>query len=435
MQVAIDSLPAAFSACPHFKLLAELCSPKPAFLVGGAIRDALIGRTLTDLDLVFPQDPTALARDFARRIGGHWFWLDRTRQQSRVVVHHADHCPNYDFALYRAPTLEQDLFDRDFTINALALPLANTLAPVAMIDPCHGFEDLRRGVLRMVHKDSFGNDPLRIIKGVRHATALGLEIEAVTLRQMRAAVAGLAQVAPERIRHEVWKILADRQAGRGLQLLVTSGAGEQLFGPGFTGALDAWPDELTACRRRWQGFAAKHAMVADWLKKEIEQGLNYETLLLFTFLLTSVEEGLPVHLAESWKLSRKTRAGIKAVTALDASRVADFMKIARNQRAYAWWSARHGIDPKLLLLALAGSQATASFTAEIQAWAPLVEGIGAGYPHDLVDGHWLRDELLLQEGPAMSNALEMLRNAEIYGEVGTPQEARRFLLRQYHNRD
>ena len=137
----------------------------------------LTGRPVTDIDLIFPFDPTPLAKDFARRIGGHWFWLDQPRLQSRVVVNHDPESPSYDFAKFRAPSLEEDLRDRDFTINALALPLTGSMAATNLVDPCHGLADLKQGVLRMVDPAAFANDPLRIVKGVRHATVLGLEVD------------------------------------------------------------------------------------------------------------------------------------------------------------------------------------------------------------------------------------------------------------------
>lgn len=436
MQVAIDKLSDVLRCCPHFERLLTLCAGKDAYLVGGAIRDALIGRSITDLDLIFPDDPTTLAKDFARQIGGHWFWLDQDRLQSRVVVKHDDDCLDYDFALFRAPELEGDLLDRDFTINALALPLPGDLAATSLVDPCRGLDDLLQGSLRMVGKDTFRNDPLRIIKGVRHATALGLQVATGTLQAMRSEVAGLDHIAPERIRQEIWKILADGQAAWGLQLLQECGAGEQLFGEGSR-SVNELTARLRACRDRWRHLAEAHPVVKNWLAHEVEQGLTFEVLLLWIFMLTLIERKLPVLLAEKWRLSRKARVNIGAVAALEKDELNEFSKIARNKRAYAWWAARYRIDPKLLLLALSAvdSPDAGSVSAEIQAWVPLVARLDDQRPNDLVDGHWLRNELCLKQGPEMTKALEMLRNAEITGQVSNKDEARRFLAHYYQNKD
>lgn len=437
MQVAIDKLSDVLHSSPHFRCLLDLCTNKNAYLVGGAIRDALIGRPLTDLDLIFPEDPTALAHEFARHIGGHWFWLDKQRRQSRVVVNRDIECPNYDFALFRAPDLKHDLLDRDFTINALALPLTGNLSGSALVDPCRGVKDLQQDYLRMVSDFCLRNDPLRIIKGIRHATTLGLEIESGTLSAMQVEIAGLGRIAPERVRQEVWKIFADVHAARGLQLLHESGAGQQLFGKGFDRSLPELIVSLESCRNKWQSLVDSSPLVSDWLASEIEQGLSNETLLLYTILLASIEPGLPESLAEKWLLSRKARAMIAAIAALDIDAQDDFAAIARKERAYAWWAARHRIEPKLLLLALAvaGPQKKGPALAELQAWVPLVANLADQRPADLVDGNWMRNVLLLKDGPKMTKALQQLRNAEISGQVSSEEEARQFLLEHHQNKD
>ena len=437
MQVAIDKLSDVLRNSPHFDLLFNLCTAKDACLVGGAIRDALIGRQITDLDLIFPDDPTALAKAFARQIGGHWFWLDKPRLQSRVVVKHDSDCLHYDFALFRAPDLERDLLDRDFTLNALALPLTGALSVASLVDPCQGLNDLQRGSLRMVGNDAFANDPLRVVKGIRHATVLGLAVEPATLRSMHDEAAKLKRVAPERIRQEIWKILADGQAARGLQLLHESGAGEQLFGEGFAGCLQELAGRLEVCRNAWRQLAGGNPVVSDWLAHEVEQGLSNEILLVWTFLLMSIEQKLPVVLAGEWLLSRKAITYIAGIVALDKRVMNEFAAIARNERAYAWWAARCHIDPKLLLLALAALDGTVTgpVAEQIQALLPVAARLTDLRPNDLIDGHWMRNELRFKDGPEMSKAMELLRNAEITGQVNSTEGARQFLLRHYQNRD
>ncbi len=437
MQVAIDKLSDALQRFPHFDLLLTLCSSKDAYLVGGAIRDALIGRPLTDLDLIFPGDPTFLAKDFAREIGGHWFWLDQERLQSRVVVTHDTECFNYDFALFRAPDLERDLLDRDFTINALALPLAGDLSASSLIDPCHGLDDLQQDSLRMVGEESFRNDPLRIIKGIRHATVLTLKIETGTLQAMQREVAALDRIAPERVRQEVWKIFSDEQAGRGLQLLLECGAGERLFGNHFAFQVEELRGQLKSYREVWTQLIQSYSIVKGWLSQEVEQGLSNETLLLWSLLLTLIDRDLSAQLAEEWRLSRKARTNITAIVALDQVALDELATIARSERAFMWWAARYHIDPKLLLLAISviGSPETTFTMDDIRTWVPLVAGLNDQRPCDLVDGHWLRNELGLNEGPEMTKALQLLRNAEISGQVCNKDEAHRFLVKHYQNKD
>jgi hypothetical protein len=172
------------------------------------------------------------------------------------------------------------------------------------------------------------------------------------------------------------------------------------------------------------------------LAQEIEQGLNKETLLLFSLLLASIDSELPATLAEKWLLSRNTRAMIAAIAALDDDAQKAFATIARNERAFAWWAARRNLEPKLLLLALAvvGSPEGHPSPAELRAWVPLVADLDDRRPMDLVDGNWMRKTLLLKDGPEMTKALQLLRTAEITGQVGNAQEAQRFLARYYQNK-
>jgi poly(A) polymerase len=319
----------------------------------------------------------------------------------------------------------------------LALPLVGDLSVVDLIDQRGGLDDLQKCSLRMIGKDSLANDPLRIIKGVRHATQLGLKIESGTRQTMRSEVSGLERVAPERTRQEIWKILADQQAVNGLRLLQECGVGEQLFGAGFNGSLQVLVEKLEVCRDLWRQLAQDNTAVGAWLAEEVEQGLSGETLLLWTLLLTSINPELPSLLAEKWRLSRKARANIAAVVGLDKVALNDFATIARNERAYSWWAARYRIDPKLLLLALkvVGLPDSRSALQEIQAWVPLVARLNDRRMVDLVDGHWLRKELSIEEGPEMTKALELLRNAEISGAVANVTEAKDFLSRYYQNKD
>ena len=435
MQVATDRISGLFEACPHLHHLLPLLGGQEAYLVGGAIRDLVTGRPLTDIDLIFPRDPTPLAKVFARRINGHWFWLDQERLQSRVVPDAAGSSPGYDFAIFRAANLEEDLLDRDFTINALALPLTDTPSADDLIDPWRGLADLQQGLLRMVGDKALVNDPLRIIKGVRHATALDLSIDPATLRAMRTAAAGLPGVAVERIRQETCKLLADQHAGRGLHLLAECRAGERLFGREFAVACPGMIHRLADSRARWHLLGDKFPVVEDWLAEEVEQQLSTATLLLFTRLLAVVGRELPGRLALEWKLSRKARAVVKAVSALGEGIWDAFSALAPTGRAFAWWAARHQCSPRALFLALAGTPGPADSLAILADWLPRITGLADKRPRDLVDGHWLQRELGIGAGPQMTRALELLRDAEMCGTVSRRDEARRFLARKFHNRD
>ena len=437
MLVDTDSLALGLKNLPFFDSLIAFCNGREAFVVGGAVRDALIGLPVQDVDLIFPEDPTGLAKSFARLHGGHWFWLDQERKQSRVVFGHAELCPVFDFAPFRAASLDLDLYDRDFTINAMALSLSANLTTTPLVDPVGGMEDLQKDVLRMVSKDAFINDPLRIVKGVRHATALGLCIDDITLDCMQAEITALYRVAPERIRQEVWKILASEDAARGLHLLAESLAGNYLFGNVYSGRSGDLAEALAVVRNCWSNLALQQPVVRVWLAREVEQGLSCETLLLWAMLLARLDRDLPGQLAEEWLLSRKAKACVKALASIDERTLKELDKISQVPRAFAWWAHAYRIEPRLWLLALAafGALQDGSSNELICSWVPVVDALGDQPPKELVDGYWLQHELGLPAGPAISHALELVRNAEISGRVDSPESARAYLVQHCKNID
>jgi len=186
------------------------------FMVGGSVRDHILGRTCADIDLVCAQDPTPLAKTLARTFKGHWFSLDAARNYSRVILP-PPHACQYDFSPLRAPDLSGDLALRDFTINAMAIDLADlpdsgntssqTQVPpcpdLRIFDPLHGQEDLTSKRLRLCSPTVLDDDPLRILKGLRHCATLGFRLSPRARSTCAAAAQGLEGIAPERIRSEI----------------------------------------------------------------------------------------------------------------------------------------------------------------------------------------------------------------------------------------
>ena len=432
-----DNLAAGLKGQPLFERLIAFCHGREVYVVGGAVRDALIGVPVQDVDLIFPEDPTALAKSFAMTHGGHWFWLDEERKQSRVVFTHDKTYPVFDFAKFRALSLGLDLLDRDFTINAIALSLSADLTTSSLIDPSCGLEDLQKDLLRMVSKDAFVNDPLRIVKGIRHATALNLHIEDCTLGSMQAEITQLYRVAPERVRQEVWKILASKDAARGIHLLSESSSGNYLFGNVFSERSVGLAEALIVIRNCWCDLSVKQPVIRDWLAREVEQGLSYETLLLWTILIAQLDGDLPGRLAEEWLLSRKAKAYVAALASVDERAMKELEKVSLGWRAFSWWAYGYRIEPRLLLLALAaiGALKGNSTSKLICDWVPVVDTLDNQPPEDLVDGYWLQQELGLLPGPEISHALQLLRNAEISGLVDSTESAWKYLVHHYKNID
>jgi putative nucleotidyltransferase with HDIG domain len=190
------------------------------WLVGGAVRDRLLGRATTDYDVAVPGDPKRLARALGRAADGHVFKLSEGFGGWRVVAR--DRTWQLDLLPVAGEKIEEDLSHRDLTVNAIALPLAGG----DCIDPFGGVADLRAGRLRMVGVEAFERDPLRVLRVARLACELGFSVDPSTASAARASARGLAAVAPERIFAELKRIVVAERALDGLALMDDLGATE-----------------------------------------------------------------------------------------------------------------------------------------------------------------------------------------------------------------
>jgi putative nucleotidyltransferase with HDIG domain len=199
------------------KLIACLAKEKQIYLVGGAVRDAILGRESHDLDFVMLEDAGQMARKVANDLKGSFYMLDEERDTARVVFQLGNGFPyTLDFSVFRGRGLEADQIGRDFTINALAI---NLFEPGELIDPLGGLSDLRAGLLRACSRSSFTDDPVRILRGVRLALSLGFVIFPETMSAMGQAVNKLPRTSPERQRDELFRILEGTQVSPAIRML------------------------------------------------------------------------------------------------------------------------------------------------------------------------------------------------------------------------
>ncbi len=183
----------------ELSLARELLAGEEAWLVGGAVRDELLGRPLVDLDLACA-DPEAAARAFARRSGGFAFMLSGRHGAWRVALDER----TVDFTPV-THGIAADLAKRDFTINAIAEPLAGG----EPIDPFGGRGDLDARFLRAVSPTVFTDDPLRLLRAVRLEDELGFRIEPLTEELIREQAELVGRPAGERILAELERLSAD----------------------------------------------------------------------------------------------------------------------------------------------------------------------------------------------------------------------------------
>ena len=195
-----------------------------AWLVGGAVRDRVLGRDSADLDIVIDGDPAQAARSLVRAgTGTTCFELSGEFGAWRVLAR--DGRWQIDLEGLRGGSLEADLALRDFTVNAVAEPLAGG----EPIDPLGGLSDLAARRLRVVSEHAFNDDPLRVLRLVRMAVERDLLIEPETIRHARAVLGALETVAAERVFMELRRIISSTDPLGGLALMDEIGVTQVLL--------------------------------------------------------------------------------------------------------------------------------------------------------------------------------------------------------------
>ena len=186
----------------------------PAFLVGGAIRDDLLGRATDDVDIVIDGSPHEVGPELAAALKGRLVSFDVPRDMVRIVIASGSTSVDMDVAKMVGDTIEEDLHRRDFTIDAIAAVLSDALSGrYARIDPLNGLSDIESRTIRAVSDTVFIDDPVRMLRAVRIASETGFEIGPHTRSLVRRDVNFLANSSAERLREELLKTLAAQGAG------------------------------------------------------------------------------------------------------------------------------------------------------------------------------------------------------------------------------
>ncbi len=446
-----------------------------AWIVGGAVRDAALGEEVTDLDLAVAGDPASAAKAVAREGGGHSFELSAEFATWRAVA--ADGSWQIDVTALRGETIEADLAERDFTIGAVAVPLAGG----EPIDPYGGLADLDRGLLRVVGEHSFASDPLRLLRAARLAAGLRLVVDPGTASLARAEAARLAEPAGERQLLELRQLVGGPDPMRGIALLdelgltpvvlpelealrgVEQGPNHHLDVYGHTLAVLEQTLEVEADLERFAGERAAEveALLAEPLADEVTRG----TALRFGALLHDI--GKPA--------TRSERDGYVTFIGHDKDGVAivggicDRLRASRSltrhlqdltlhhlrlgflvheaplppRRVHEYLRATEPVAADVTLLTVAdrlsarGSGPLATEEA-IEAHLVLAREMLAtaldwrreGPPQPLLRGDDLAAELGFEEGPELGELLAELEAAQYAGEVSTREEALDHLRRQ-----
>jgi len=406
-----ERLPAALA--PRIEAAAAVSREleMPVYLVGGLVRDLVLGRENRDLDLVVEGDGIAFARRLAEVLGG------RVREHreflTAVVVDgegfHLD-VATARSEFYRAPAalpevatsaIRQDLYRRDFTINTLAIRLGPDRRP-ALIDHFGGRDDLEAGVLRVLHSMSFIDDPTRVLRAVRLEQRLGFRMSPETLRLVEVALGEgvFGRLSGSRLREELVLLLDDPQVALpGLERLAELGLLSELHPE-----LRLGEDER---RRLWTAVGAW-----DWFRV---QGLEEPPVELWRLLLAALTEGLDEEgrrrLADRIQLAGDNRRAL--IGGAERRRRVEAL-LGGGPAAHEVVAALDDLGGEDLLLLLAGGGPdqrswVRRYLRELRGFELAIRGA------DLVAAGGT-------PGPAIGMALRRTRDARLDGRIGAAEE-------------
>jgi len=445
-----------------------LAGQPPAWIAGGAVRDAALGRDVTDLDLAVAGDPATAAKAVAREGDGHAFELSAEFATWRAVAR--DRSWQLDATALRGETIEADLAARDFTLGAVGVPLGGG----DPIDPFGGIADLERRRLRAVGETSFREDPLRLLRAARLAAELELEVDPETAAIARAEAGRAGEPAGERQLTELRRLIGGPAPLRGLELLdelgltavvlpelealrgVEQGPNHHLDVHGHTLAVLERTLEVEDDLERFAGERA--AEVAELLAEPLADEMSRGTALRFGALLHDI--GKPA--------TREERDGYVTfighdstgaeVVARICSRLRASGRLSRHlqaltrqhlrlgfmvheaplppRRVHEYLRATAPVAADVTLLTVAdrlSARGSGPFATEeaIEAHLRLAREMLAaaldwrreGPPEPLLRGDELAAALGIAEGPELGELLAELEAAQYAGEVSTREEA------------
>ncbi len=387
--------------------------PQPAYLVGGAVRDALLERCseYLDLDFVLPTGAVKIARAIAAHYKAGFVLLDAERQIARVVFEQA----TADFAQQEGSTLETDLRRRDFTVNAIAYnPHTGEF-----IDPLQGCADLQQGVLRMVSPANLQSDPLRLLRAYRQAAQLGFIIDPDTQSVIRNLAPQLSQVAAERVRVELGYLLSSSEGTLWLRAAWEDG----LLANWFKSTKRSQLAQVAAVD------SAAVALAETWprLGMELYQLVRpVKTSRLMIAKLSCLVAPEPELAETELLLLTYSRAEIRVVTTaiklLPQLQPGKFISAQTSlTKQYFFFRAAGTVFPVLAVLAVAIGTPVEAITPLINRYLTLDDPVA--HPIPLVNGKDLMQALQLPSGPQVGKLLIEIAIAQVEGKISTPAEA------------
>ena len=226
----MNAIPDFFSEYPAlFGAIRKIVPPSmKIYLVGGAVRDVLLGRKISDFDFSVEGLVRPIGKHIAHELNGAYYVLDDEREMVRVIVQDETTGGQFgiDIALMSGNDIEDDLRERDFTFNAMAIELGGT---PRLVDPLGGQQDLEQGILRMCAPDSLRNDPMRALRALRMSLEFGLTMDDELIRAMEAVPEYMGESSFERYRDELFKIVRLNKNAEAMRICERFGFLDHLF--------------------------------------------------------------------------------------------------------------------------------------------------------------------------------------------------------------
>jgi tRNA nucleotidyltransferase (CCA-adding enzyme) len=395
--------------------------PQPVYMVGGAVRDAILGRVreYVDLDFIIPADAVKVARKIAQRYQAGFVLLDAERQIARVVFPHA----TADFAQQEGESLITDLHRRDFTINAIAYnPHTQEI-----IDPLEGYKDIESGLLRMISPVNLQNDPLRLMRAYRQAAQLGFTIEPATQGTIRSLATDIRKVAAERVRVEIGYLLANSQGTFWLNLAWKDGVLTSFFKNATEESfikLTAVDQAYTLISENWQQLGEE---LANYVRETVK------TSWLATAKLACLVDSKPEIAEIELQELTYSRAEIRAVTT--GLRLFSEIKAVKMplRKQYFLFREMGILFPAVLVLALANDIVAKGMfeKSTFVTYEPLIKRYldkndAVAHPIPLLNGKDMIMALNIPASPLIGELLMEVGVAQAEGKISTVEAAIEF---------
>ena len=462
------------------RVIARIPEDEQPHAVGGFLRDTLLDRPTKDLDITVRGDAMQVARRLAGEMGGSYVALDQPHQIARVVLQGEEEW-RIDLASLQGDR-EQDLARRDFTIDAMSVPLSSLLEEEwteSILDPFNGKGDVSNGVIRAIGDGVFQEDAIRLLRAVRLSASLRFDIEEATSRLIRRDAPLLDKVSGERVRDEFLTILASGEAVEHVYLLDKLGLlcrvlPELEEGRGVTQPKEHYWTVLEhniESVRMAEGLLTR-SLKPDWILEEVpwddkleghfaetvSDGHTRGALLKLTALLHDVakpatkmvtpegrtrffgheEQGAETVRKALGRL-RLSRRGREMVATqiehhLRPSQMSQKGEMPTQRAVYRFFRSLGDVAIDTLYLSMADYLAARGPQIEREEWQSYTKvirhALETGLHQEeevssprLVDGHEVMNALGLKPGPMLGKVLNVVEEAQATGEIGSRKEA------------